>query len=104
MQSIHESCETAVAVDFPRRAVYTEAGFGLMPAFRNLNTHETHLSSYGDGKPAVVHVLDGIPRAWIESFDQDGRAVALKPGIVAGYMRAGHFYTLYDILHRLRDS
>jgi len=104
MQTLGEPCETAVVPEFSGKAVYTEASFGLMPAFMNVNTRETHLSSYRDGKPAVVHVLDGVPRAWIEAWGQDGRAISLKPGIVAGYMRAGRFYTLYDIMHRLRDS
>ena len=95
--------QTAVS-ELSGRAVYTEASFGFMPAFMHMNTRETHLASYCDGKPAVVHVLDGVPHYWVETWGHDGRAVTLKAGIVAGYMRTGHFYTLHDILNRLRDS
>ncbi|MDQ1362358.1 MAG: hypothetical protein QG652_218 [Pseudomonadota bacterium] len=104
MQGQTEACETAATPELSGRAVYTEASFGFMPAFMHVNTRETHLASYLDGKPAVVHVLDGVPHYWVEAWGQDGRALSLKTGIVAGYMRTGHFYTLHDILHRLRDS
>jgi hypothetical protein len=104
MQGHTQVCEKAVVSDLSGRAVYTEASFGFMPAFMQVSTRETHLASYLDGSPAVVHVLDGVPHYWVESWGHDGRAMSLKTGIVAGYMRAGHFYTLHDILSRLRDS
>ena len=104
MQGYTAAREIAVVPDLSGRAVYTEASFGFMPAFMQMSTRETHLASYCDGKPAVVHVLDGVPHYWVEVWGRDGRALSLKAGIVAGYMRAGHFYTLHDILNRLRDS
>ena len=104
MQGHTSTGETTVVPDFSGRAVYTEASFGFMPAFMQVNTRETHLAAYCDGRPAVMHILDGVPDYWVDVWGHDGRALSLKAGIVAGYMRTGHFYTLHDILNRLRDS
>lgn len=85
-------------------AVFRDASFGFMPAFLDLKTCETHLSAYKDGEPAVMHILDGLPEHWISEWGTDGRAVALKSGVIAGYMRSSRFYTINEILHQLRDS
>ncbi|MDH5484236.1 MAG: hypothetical protein OEY43_03280 [Gammaproteobacteria bacterium] len=85
-------------------AVFREASFGFMPAFMDLNTSEVHLSSYDDGMPSVVHILDGLPGYWVAEWGRDGRAVSLKPGVIAGYMRSGVFYTLNEIMNDLKDA
>ena len=85
-------------------AVFRDASFGFMPAFLDLNTRETHLSAYKDGQPAVVHLLDGLPQYWVSEWGTDGRAVALKSTVIAGFMRNSRFYTINEIMHQLRDS
>lgn len=85
-------------------SVLTDASFGFMPAFYDPKTEEVHLATYEDGQPAVIHVLDGIPGDWVSEWGVDGRPVALKTGIIAGYMRSGAFFTLDDVLNRLCDS
>ena len=85
-------------------AVFRDASFGFMPAFLDLKTQETHLSAYHDGEPAVVHILDGLPSHWIAEWGSDGRAVSLKSGVIAGFMRNSRFYTLNEIVSKLRDS
>lgn len=63
------------------------------PAFRDDATGRVELSRYANGIPAPMHLLDGLPVEWILESDPQGRAVALKPTIVAGFVRDGEFYT-----------
>ena len=85
-------------------AVFNAAGFGFVPAFMDIHTSETHLSSYKNGEPAVMHILDGLPNYWVAEWGQDGRASALKLGVIAGFMRSGKFYTLNEIMNNLCDA
>jgi len=66
---------------------------GFLPAFRDVSTHETHLSINVDGSLAAVHLLDNLPDHWVVERDEEGRICALKEGIIAGFMRHGHFFT-----------
>lgn len=70
---------------------------GFLPAFRDVETYETHLSVNADGSPAAVHLLDRIPGHWVTERDGQGRVVALKEGIVAGYIRSGQFLTRSEL-------
>ncbi len=85
-------------------AVFNAAGFGFMPAFMDIRTDETHLSVCKNGEPSVVHILDGLPNYWVSEWGQDGRASALKLGVIAGFMRSGKFYTLNEIMNNLSDA
>jgi hypothetical protein len=85
-------------------AVFNNASFGFMPAFMDVNTNETHLSAYENGEPAAIHILDGLPRKWVSDWNEQGQAMALQSAVVAGFMRAGVFYTLYEIMHQLNDA
>jgi hypothetical protein len=87
-----------------RGAVFSDASFGFMPAFMDIHNLEVHLSAYKDGNPAVVHILEGLPASWVSEWGHDGQAVALKTGVIAGFMRNGRFYTISEILNDLRDS
>jgi hypothetical protein len=77
------------------------AVLGFLPAFQHLDTGEIHLSVEEDGGLAAVHLLDGLPDHWVDERDVEGRIIALKAGIIAGYMRQGCFYTRAQ-LSRLR--
>ncbi len=70
---------------------------GFLPAFRDLETHEVHLSVNEDGKLASVHLLENLPDHWVIERDETGRITELKDGIVAGFMRHEHFYTRADL-------
>ena len=85
-------------------AVFRDASFGFMPAFKNLNNEEVHLCAYANGELSVVHVLDGLPAHWVAEWGADKRPVSLKHGIIAGFMRFGYFYTLSEITNELRDG
>ncbi|MCW9012747.1 MAG: hypothetical protein OQL06_03115 [Gammaproteobacteria bacterium] len=92
------------AYDQMSSTIFGAAGFGFMPAFMDLHNKETHLAAYEDGMPSVVHILDGLPDYWISERDELGKAVSLKSGVIAGFMRNGCFYTLNEIINDLRDA
>ena len=92
------------AVKYFEGAIFSRASFGFMPAFKNLITKETHLSTYDDGIPSVVHVIDGLPGHWVAEWGDDGRAISLKSEIIPGFMRNGSFFTLNAIMYDLCDG
>lgn len=77
---------------------------GFIPVFRDLANDETHISTFSDGQFADMHILDNLPIDWVEDWDENGYALSLRPSVIAGYMRAGQFYTLFDIVQMKRDS
>ena len=85
-------------------AVFRDASFGFMPAFKDSHTNETHLSVYRTGELAVIHILDGLPNYWVAEWGEDGRPTSLKAGIIAGFVRYGEFFTLSEISNELRDA
>ena len=104
MQIQAERGQAKIQAETPSRAVFGDVSFGFMPVFMDVHTRETHLASYRDGQPAVVHVLDGLPYKWVDEWGSDGRPVSLKTGVIAGFMRGGVFYTLSDIMNGLCDA
>ncbi len=86
------------------RGSFGDLCFGFLPAFRDLTTGETHLSVYPDGSCAMIHLLDGLPLDWVTEWDEQGRILALKDSIVAGFMRGSGFYTLDDLHEMQRDD
>lgn len=63
------------------------------PAFRDEGTGQVERARFADGSPAPMHVLDGLPDAWVDERDAQGRPCSARPGIVAGFVRDGQFYT-----------
>lgn len=68
--------------------------FGFLPAFKDLESGETHLAINEDGSIALVHEMDNLPLEWVESWDTQGRATELMDSISAGFFRGTEFYTL----------
>ncbi len=66
---------------------------GLRPAFQDTATGEVHLSTFADGRPAPVHILDGLPRSWVLAQDDRDRVLAVKETVIAGFLHRGRFYT-----------
>lgn len=60
------------------------------------------LSCFGDGRPAPIHVLDGMPEDWVEQRSLQGRVLSVKRSVVAGFVRDGEFYTREDAAEALR--
>jgi hypothetical protein len=67
--------------------------FGWRPGYLNQATGEVELSRFADGRPAPIHILDGLPEHWVLERDADGHVVAAEPEIVSGFLRDGRFFT-----------
>lgn len=77
---------------------------GFKPAFRNIRTGEIVVSRFSDGRPAPVHVLDGVPKDWVVKRDDRGHVRRVLATIVSGFLRHGRFYTREDAVRALGDQ
>ena len=68
-------------------------GLGFVPAFCNADTGETCRSQFADGRPAPMHLLDGLPDSWVLSRNACRRVTKVKASIISGFLRDGRFYT-----------
>ena len=66
---------------------------GFFPAFYDQETGEIELSRFANGTPAPVHLLEGLPDAWVVERDREGITRAIKQSVVAGFVRGGLFFT-----------
>lgn len=66
---------------------------GFVPAFLDTETGTVYRACFADGRPAPMHLLDGLPPAVVATRDATGRITALKPTVQAGFLRAERFYT-----------
>jgi hypothetical protein len=66
---------------------------GFTPAFLDSETGRIYRSCYGDGRPAPIHLLDGLPN--VLRVRPDGRrpATAVKGSVIPGFACNGRFYT-----------
>ena len=65
----------------------------FVPAFQNTRNGECVVSRFANGSDAPIHVLDGLPKQWITSVDENGRVTAVDEAVVAGFLHSGRFYT-----------
>ncbi|KEA61935.1 hypothetical protein ADIMK_4082 [Marinobacterium lacunae] len=68
-------------------------GLGFRPAFYDFETGEIHLSRFADGREAPMHLLDGLPEALVLQRKENGHVTEVKPGVIAGFVLHGQFYT-----------
>jgi hypothetical protein len=66
---------------------------GFAPAFLDTETHRIYRACFADGRPAPMHLLEGLPPAVVTARDATGRVIALKSTVLAGFVRAERFYT-----------
>ena len=66
---------------------------GFRPAFLETRSGEIYLSRFADGRPAPVHVLDGLPPALVTTRTPAGRASATRRSVISGFVRGSEFYT-----------
>jgi|SRR5690348_12603916 hypothetical protein len=69
------------------------ATLGFKPAFFDYATHTIFPSRFRDGRPAPFHLLEGLPEEAVAIRSPDGRVVAAKATLIAGFERGGYFYT-----------
>ncbi|MCP5450554.1 MAG: hypothetical protein H6972_08395 [Gammaproteobacteria bacterium] len=76
---------------------------GFVPAFLDTQTGAVYRACFADGRPAPMHLLDGLPSAVVVSRDATtGRVTALKSSVQAGFLRAERFYTREQAAAALR--
>ena len=75
---------------------------GFVPAFLDTQTGAVYRACFADGRPAPMHLLDGLPPAVVASRDPTGRVTALKSSVQAGFLRAERFYTREQAAAALR--
>ena len=66
---------------------------GFIPAFCDTATGRVEPSRLGDGTPAPMHLLGGLPREWVVTRGDGNEVLAVKATVVAGFLHAGEFYT-----------
>ena len=71
---------------------------GFRPAFQDRETGRIYLSAFADGRPAPVHLLDGLPPSLVLTRTPLGRVGAVKGSVISGFARDGHFYTREEAL------
>jgi hypothetical protein len=67
--------------------------YGFTPAFLDTETGQVEISCFPNGRPAPMHVIEGLPDNWIVERDLSSRATAIKQSVVSGFVRDGRFYT-----------
>jgi len=67
--------------------------FGFRPAFFDFASQMLYLSRYLDGRIAPLHLLDGLPEEVVVDRAPNGRVLATRASLVAGFERNGLFYT-----------
>lgn len=76
---------------------------GFRPAFFDTATCTLHLATFADGRPAPVHLLDGLPDELVVVRSDCGRVIAAKASLVAGFERDGYFYTRRSAARACRE-
>jgi len=66
---------------------------GFCPAFYDEETGAIELSRFSNGTPAPVHLLEGLPEAWVVERDVNGMIRSIKQSVIAGFVCGGLFYT-----------
>ena len=66
---------------------------GFQPGYYNCDTGEIVISRFADGRPAPVHVLEGLPAHWVEARGERGDDVRVSASVITGFVRDGIFYT-----------
>ncbi len=80
------------------------AGQGFLPAFRDITSGKIYPSRHADGRPACVHLLEGLPPDLAMARDADGRITAVKPSVEAGFVLAGRFYTREEAAEHVKAA
>ena len=66
---------------------------GFRPAFKDCLTGAVYLSCFADGRPAPMHLLDGLPRTLCVVCAVSGRVLGVRAGVISGFCWGEAFYT-----------
>lgn len=79
-------------------------GDGFEPAFRDRVSGMVYRSCFADGRPAPMHLLEGLPGDLAVSRDASGNVTGVKSRIEAGFLRDGAFYTRDEAARELDNQ
>jgi hypothetical protein len=65
----------------------------FIPAFYDTATGQAYKSRFADGRPAPIHLLDGLPELLVMERTPAGAVTVAKETVTAGFLREGQFYT-----------
>jgi len=68
-------------------------GHGFHPAFFDRETGTVYIARFTDGRPAPIHVLDGLPAKLVVERLPSGQVATVKGSIEAGFVKDGNFIT-----------
>jgi hypothetical protein len=77
---------------------------GFSPAFFDTDSGIIYPSLYADGRPAAIHVLDGLPSEVVIRRSRTGKITAVRGSIVAGFVRDDVFFTRDQAAEALADE
>ena len=75
---------------------------GFLPAFYDTESGRGVLARFADGRPAPMHLLDGVPEEWVVKRNTGNRPTALKATVISGFVRDGFFYTRAQAARAMR--
>jgi len=77
---------------------------GFRPAFRNLDTGHIYPSCFADGRPAPIHMIDGLPDELVITRSASGKVTAVRDSVQSGFVLDGCFYDRQQAAEYLRNS
>ena len=77
---------------------------GFEPAFRDRVSGVVYRSCFADGRPAPMHLLEGLPGHLAVSRDACGNITGVKSRVEAGFLRDGAFYTRDEAARELDNQ
>jgi hypothetical protein len=80
------------------------ADLGFRPAFRDADTGNVYSSCFLDGRPAPVHLLDGLPDDVVITRAESGHVTVVKGSLVPGFVRYGKFFTRDEAAAAVRET
>lgn len=80
------------------------ADLGFRPAFRDDATGHIYASCFRDGRPAPMHLYDGLPDDVVITRNASGHVSTVKKSLVSGFTRRGRFYTREEAAAAVREA
>lgn len=76
---------------------------GFVPGFLDTTSGQIYRSCFADGRPAPIHLFDGLPAHLLSVIGKAGCATAEGARLVSGFLRAGRFYTRQQAADAMRQ-
>ena len=75
---------------------------GFRPAFKNTTSGKVYLSRFADGRPAPIHVLEGLPKGLMQAGDAAGKVI--DNFVIAGFVLKNTFYTREEVANAVASK